>query len=62
MKETLGAIFAGDLANADVNELLDRWRFRAARSSIESFVKLSKTIRNHKSTIMASIELGVSNG
>ena len=62
MKESLRAVFAGDLTNDEVSELLERWCSRAARSRIVSFVKLSKTIRAHKDGIMASIELGVSNG
>ena len=62
MKESLRAVFAGDLSNNEVSELLERWCSRAARSRIETFVRLSKTIRTHKAGIMASIELGVSNG
>ena len=62
MKESLRAIFAGDLTNHEVTELIGRWCSRASRSRIQSFVRLSKTIRTHKDGIMASIELGISNG
>lgn len=62
MKESLRAVFAGDLSNDEVSELLDRWCSRASRSRIASFVRLSKTIRSHKAGIMAAIKLGVSNG
>ncbi len=62
MKESLRAVFAGDLTNDEVSELLERWCSRASRSRIPSFVRLSKSIRTHKAGIMASIELGVSNG
>ncbi len=61
-KESLRAVFAGDLTNYELSELLERWCSRASRSRIQSFVKLSKTIRTHKQGIMAAIELGVSNG
>ncbi len=62
MKESLRAVFAGDLTNYEVSELLERWCSRASRSRISSFVRLSKTIRTHKEGIMAAIEIGVSNG
>ena len=62
MKESLRAIFAGDLTGDEVSELIGRWRSRASRSRIQSFTRLSKTIRTHKDGIMASIELGISNG
>lgn len=51
-----------DLTNTEVNEMLDCWCCRASRSRIGGFIKLSKTIRSHKDGIIASIELGVSNG
>ncbi len=62
MKESLRAVFGGDLTNDEVSELLERWCSRASRSRIVSFVRLSKTIHSHKAGIMAAIELGVSNG
>ena len=62
MKESLRAVFAGDLTNDEVSEVLERWCSRAARSQIVSFVRLSKTLRTHKDAIMASIVLGISNG
>ena len=62
MKESLRAIFAGDLTTDEVSELIGRWCSRASRSRIQSFTRLSKTIRTHKDGIMASIELGISNG
>ncbi len=62
MKESLRAIFAGDLTADEVSELISRWCSRASRSRIPSFTKLSKTIRTHTGGIMAAIELGVSNG
>jgi len=62
MKESLRAIFAGDLEIDEVNEMLDRWCRRASRSRLSSFIRLSKTIRTHRDGILASIRLGVSNG
>ena len=62
MKESLRAIFAGDLEIDEVNEMLDHWCKRASRSRLSSFIRLSKTIRTHREGILASIRLGVSNG
>ena len=62
MKESLRAIFAGDLEIDEVNEMLDHWCQRASRSRLSSFIRLSKTIRTHRDGILASIRLGVSNG
>ncbi len=62
MKESLRAIFAGDLEIDEVNEMLDHWCKRASRSRLSSFIRLSKTIRTHRDSILASIRLGVSNG
>ena len=62
MKESLLAIFAGYLTGNEVSELIGRWCSRTSRSRIQSFTSLSKMIRSHKDGIMASIELGISNG
>ncbi|MGH3469759.1 MAG: ISL3 family transposase [Thermocrispum sp.] len=61
-KEELRAIFAGDLADDDVAELLDRWCARVQRSRLEPFVKAGRTIREHREGILAAIRLGLSNG
>ncbi len=42
-------------------QFLDRWLAWACRCRIPSFVKLAKTIRNHRAGILAAIELGLSN-
>jgi len=57
MKESLRAIFAGDLEIDEVNEMLDHWCKRASRSRLPSFIRLSKTIRTHREGILASIRL-----
>ena len=62
MNESPLVAFGGDLTKDEVSELLSRWCFCAVRPRIQSFAKFSKTIRTHKDGIMASIELGISNG
>ncbi len=61
-KEALRAVFAGDLENAEVTRLLDRWCAWAQRSRLEAFVKLGRTISAHRDGILAAIRLGLSNG
>lgn len=61
-KESLRAIFAGDLPEAEVATLLDRWCAWAQRSRLPAFVKLGRTIRTHRHGILAAIRLGLSNG
>lgn len=43
-------------------DALDAWVAWASRSKLKPFVKLARTIRKHKSGILAAIELGISNG
>jgi len=62
LKETLRAVFAGDLETPAVLELLDRWCSRAQRSRIPEFVKAARTIRNHKGGITAAIDRDLTNG
>ncbi len=61
-KEALRAVFAGDLPPAEVAGLLDRWCAWAQRSRLAVFVKLGRTIRDHRQGILAAIRLGLSNG
>ncbi len=61
LKEALRAVFAGDLAQDEVAELLDRFLSRAQRSRMEEFVKLGRTIRAHRHGILEAIRLGLSN-
>ncbi|MGH3503930.1 MAG: ISL3 family transposase [Nocardioidaceae bacterium] len=61
LKEALRAIFAGDLAEAEVAHLLDRFCSRAQRSRLKPFVTLAKTIRKRREGILAAVRLGVNN-
>ena len=61
LKEALRAIFAGDLNEDDVSQLLDRFCSKASRSGLKPFVTVAKTIRKHKEGILAAIRLGINN-
>jgi transposase len=61
LKEALRAVFAGDLDEAEVAYLLDRFCSRASRSGLKPFVTLAQTIRKHRSGILAAVRLGVNN-
>ena len=61
LREAFRAIFAGDLTTEDTAELLDRWCAKASRSRLAPFVKVAKTIRNHRDGILAAIKLKVNN-
>jgi transposase len=61
LKEALRAIFAGDLSPAEADGLLDRWCSWAQRCRINGFIKLGRTIREHRDGILAAIRLGVTN-
>lgn len=61
LNEALRAVFAGDLDDAEVAYLLDRFCSRAQRSGLKAFVTLAKTIRKHRDGILAAVRLGVNN-
>jgi transposase len=54
LKEALRAVFAGDLDEAEVAELLDRFCSRASSSGLKPFITLAKTIRKHRSGILTA--------
>ena len=60
LKEGLRVIFKLPLDEA--TEALDRWVSWARRCRIPAFVKLQKSIVNHRTAILAAIEHGLSNG
>jgi transposase len=62
LKESLRAVFAGDLDTDTTNTLLDRWCSKAQRSRIPEFIKAARTIRKHRDGITAAIDRGLSNG
>jgi transposase len=62
LKESLRAVFAGDLDPADTNVMLDRWCAKAQRSRIAEFAKAARTIRKNRAGIDAAIKRGLSNG
>ena len=62
LKETLPAVFAGDLESPAVMELLDRWCSRAQRPRLPEFVKCARTIRAHNAGITAAVDRELTNG
>ena len=62
LKESLRAVFAGDLAPTDTKVMLARWCSKAQRSRIPEFVKAARTIRKHQDGINAALDRGLSNG
>lgn len=60
LKEGLRTVFK--LALKEATEALDRWLSWASRSRIPAFVKLARSIRGHRASILAAIEHGLSNG
>jgi transposase len=61
LKEALRAVFAGDLEEAEVASLLDRFCSRASRSGLKPFLTLAQTIRKHRAGILAAVRLRVNN-
>jgi transposase len=50
------------LPTEEAIERLDRWLAWASRSKLKPFVKLARTIRQHKAGVLAAIELAINNG
>ena len=50
------------VAKHEAPERLHAWLAWASRSRLKPFVKLARTIRKHKSGVLAAVELGLSNG
>lgn len=61
LKEALRATFAGDLNEAEVAVVLDRFCSKASRSGLKPFVTLARTIRKHRAGILAAVRLGITN-
>src|SRR3954454_18019666 len=62
LKEAVRGIFAPGLTVADVEILIDRLLSRLARSRLQPFVRLGKTIRKHHDGILAAVRLGINQG
>lgn len=50
------------LPKDEAAERLDAWLAWASRSRLKPFVKLARTIRKHKSGVLAAITIGINNG
>jgi len=62
LKEAVRGIFEHGLTVADVTVLIDRLLSRLARSRLEPFVRLGKTIRRHRDGILAAVRLAINQG
>jgi transposase len=62
LKEAVRGIFEHGLTLDDVTVLIGRLLSRLARSRLEPFVRLGKTIRKHRAGILAAIRLGINQG
>jgi len=61
LKEALRAVFAGDLSEGEVGQLLDRFCSKASRSGLKAFVTVAQTIRKRRAGILAAVRLGINN-
>ena len=62
LKEAARGIFEPGLSLEDVTILIDRLLSRLARSRLQPFVRLGKTIRKHRDGILDAIRLGINQG
>ncbi len=62
LKESLRAVFAGDMETGAVTDILVKWCSWAQRCRIPQFVKAGKTIKKHLDGIKAAVERGLANG
>ena len=62
LKEAVRGIFEPGLSIEDVEVLIKRLLSRLARSRLEPFIRLGKTIRKHHDGILAAIRLGINQG
>lgn len=54
-------MFTGDLSEAEVAMLLDRFVSKASRSGLKPFITAAKTIRKRREGILAAVRLGINN-
>lgn len=58
LKESLRAVFIGDLDTDTVTDMLGKWCSWAQRCRIPQFVKVGKTIKKHLDGIKAAVDRG----
>lgn len=61
LKEELRALYH-DVSVHRAEEHLDSWLAWASRSKLKPFVKLARTVREHREGILEAVRLGLSNG
>jgi transposase len=61
LKEELRALYH-DAGTAEAEAHLDGWLAWASRSKLKPFVRLARTIREHREGVIAAVRLGLSNG
>ncbi|MCI4675625.1 transposase [Candidatus Mycolicibacterium alkanivorans] len=61
LKESLRAVFAGDLDADTVTDMLGKWCSWAQRCPIPQFVKVGRTIKKHLDGTQAAVERGLAN-
>ena len=62
LKEAVRGIFEAGLSVEDVEVLIKRLLSRLARSRLDPFIRLGKTMRKHRDGILAAIRLGINQG
>jgi transposase len=62
LKEELRALYGPDVPAHRAEEHLDSWLAWASRSKLKPFVRLARTIREHRDGVLAAVRLGISNG
>ena len=62
LKESLREVFAGDLAPAEVMEMITSWCQLATASGMPEFVRAAATVSTHTRGIYAAVTRGLSNG
>ena len=61
LKEELRALYH-DVSAEEAEAHLDGWLAWASRSKLKPFVRLARTIREHREGVIAAVRLGLSNG
>jgi transposase len=62
LKEELRALYGDEVPAHRAGEHLDAWLAWASRSKLAPFVRLARTIREHRDGVLDAVRLGLSNG